>query len=421
MTSLSSLLCLAGLSLLLLVIFLSLSHWEARRKIRKVLQTAKKYSEQGDEALTHGFQDDLSESIFKIVRSLRSKITRLEDEKIKTSAVLNYMTEGVIGVDRNQRIVIINPGAESILHLPRHFAKGKTLLEVTHQTETEELMTRALESRSQEIAEIDLVYPEAKVLHMNAVGLPEASGEMAGILVFYDMTQLRKLESMRKEFVANVSHELRTPLTSINGFIETLLDGALRDASKSESFLNMMREDTKRLTRLIDDLLNLSKIESKELPLKPENFSLKQEVQKITSSFEPRLTEKKIRLEVQVSDSLPPVRADQDKFKQVVLNLLDNAVKFNKPGGSIKIHALQIGRHAEIKIEDSGIGIPPEAVDRIFERFYRVDKARTSDSGGTGLGLSIVKHLVEAHGGKVRCDSIPGKGSAFSFTLPLAS
>ena len=157
------------------------------------------------------------------------------------------------------------------------------------------------------------------------------------------------------------------------------------------------------------------------MPLKPEAFDLKQEIQKITSSFTPRLAEKKIRLDIQIPDTLPQVRADQDKFKQVLLNLLDNAVKFNKPNGKLKISARQIGRHAEIKVEDSGIGIPSEAVDRIFERFYRVDKARTADSGGTGLGLSIVKHLVEAHGGKVHCDSIPGKGSTFSFTLPLAS
>jgi len=352
--------------------------------------------------------------------ALQKKIAALEGEILKNSAILHYMSEGVIGVDRSQRILIINPGAESILHLPASSAKGKTLLEVTHETEAERLMTQALETSRYQTGEIELTYPEPKVLRASAMGLPENVGELCGILVFYDITPLRKLENIRREFVANVSHELRTPLTSISGFIETLLGGALKDTARSESFLKMMQEDTQRLTRLIQDLLNLSRIESREIPLNLEPLDLKREIEKTMEGLQPHLEEKKIKMEMIFPDALPKVLADADKFKQVLLNLLDNAIKFNKPQGQIKIQGISIGRFVEISIRDTGIGIPPEATDRIFERFYRVDKSRTSDSGGTGLGLSIVKHIVEAHGGKVRCDSIFGKGSTFFFTLPLA-
>jgi two-component system phosphate regulon sensor histidine kinase PhoR len=406
------------LALAALAAFLTLRQ-RSRRKAFEFLQAAKKYAEDGGSSPE--VQDEVSEAFLKLVRSLKSRIARLEEEKVKTSAILNYMTEGVIGVDADLRIVVINPGAESILHLPSHGAKGKTLLEVTHQTQSEDLMARALETQSHHTAEIELAYPEPMTLHMDAIGLPEKTGEMAGILVFYDITALRRLENMRKEFVANVSHELRTPLTSVNGFIETLLGGALKDAERSESFLKMMREDTQRLTRLIDDLLNLSQIESHELPLERKPLSLKEEVRKAATVLQPRLDEKKLRLEIEIPDAFPPVLADGDKLKQVLLNLLDNAVKFNRPGGRVIIRAQQTGRHAEIRIQDTGIGIPPEAAERIFERFYRVDKARASETGGTGLGLSIVKHIVEAHGGKVRCDSLLGKGSTFFITLPLAS
>lgn len=396
MISLNPLLIFAGAAILFFTILL----WQ-QRKMHRLLRTVKKYAEQES--------------------ALKKSLSRLEKDQVQFSAILNSMGEGVMGVDGNQRIVVINPEAESLLHLPRDFAKGKTLLEVTHETLTGDLMARALKARLPQMAEIELSYPEEKVLHMQAVGLPERTREMAGILVFYDVTPLRKLENVRREFVANVSHELKTPLTSINGFIETLLGGALKDPARSESFLKMMQEDTRRLTRLIEDLLNLSKIESKELPLQCEPLHLKQEIGSAARVLQPRLEEKKIKLEIHVPDSFPNVLADQDKLKQVLLNLLDNAVKFNKEDGWIKIKAAPIGRHVEITIQDTGIGIPPEAVDRIFERFYRVDKARASESGGTGLGLSIVKHIVEAQGGKVRCDSILGKGSTFSFTLPFVS
>lgn len=381
-------------SLLVLIGFLT-------RKMRRLMRAVEKHAEQE--------------------RLLKKSVLTLEKERTQHSAILNYMGEGVIGVDETQHIVVTNPEAETILHLPQHFAKGKTLLEVTHQTLTEDLMARALETRQTQAADIELTYPEEKVLHMQAVGFPEKTAGMAGILVFYDITPLRKLENMRRDFVANVSHELKTPLTSINGFIETLLAGALKDTTRSESFLKMMQEDTQRLTRLIDDLLNLSRIESKELPLRCAPLNLKQEAQKALAILQPRLQESKIKLETQIPDSLPEVMADPDQLKQVLINLLDNALKFNRPGGWIKIQSVQIGRHIEIKVQDSGIGISPEAAARVFERFYRVDKDRNSQSGGTGLGLSIVKHIIEAHGGKVRCDSIFGKGSTFSFTLPLAS
>jgi two-component system, OmpR family, phosphate regulon sensor histidine kinase PhoR len=403
---------------LFFLIWVLVLRWQTRKIIYRLLQTAKKYAEQDTEPQ---FRDDAAENLFRLIRNLKNTISGLKKDRARISTILDYMTEGIIGVDQDLRIAVINPGAETILHLPQHFAKGKTLLEVTHQTKTEELMAHALLTKSQQSAEIELTYPEEKVLHMNAVGLPEKTGEMAGILVFYDVTPLRKLEAMRRDFVANVSHELKTPLTSINGFIETLLSGAMNDPAPRESFLKMMQEDTQRLTRLIDDLLNLSRIESKDIPLERTPLDVKYELEKAVKLLQTRCDEKKLQIEIHVPQNFPKVMADADKLEQVLLNLLENAIKFNRPNGKIKIQTVQIGRHAEIKIQDTGIGIPPQSVERIFERFYRVDKDRASHSGGTGLGLSIAKHIVETHGGKVRCDSILGKGSTFSFTLPVSS
>jgi len=240
--------------------------------------------------------------------------------------------------------------------------------------------------------------------------------------VLHDITEMRRLENLRKDFVANVSHELKTPLTSIKGFVETLLGGALRDGEHGTAFLKMMEEDAKRLERLIDDLLKLSEIESKEVPLKISPLDLKAEVESVLSTFQHQIEKKRIVVENQISeDPFPKVKADRDKLRQVLINLIDNGIKFNRDGGRIVLGA-EVTEEKEIRIsvEDSGIGIPKKDIPRIFERFFRVDKARSRELGGTGLGLAIAKHIIEAHGGTVSCASELGKGSTFSFTLPTA-
>lgn len=242
--------------------------------------------------------------------------------------------------------------------------------------------------------------------------------DIGGILVFHDMTELRRLENVRKEFVANVSHELRTPLTSIKGFIETLLGGALKDPSTSEKFLKIVSEETDRLGRLVEEILMLGEIERGAALLKKEKIDLSSELPAILERFKNQIQEKKIDVENRIAGKPLQLSGSKDKIHQVFVNLIDNAIKFNKFEGKIVLFADQKPEGATITIEDAGVGIPEEDQGRIFERFFRVDKARSQELGGTGLGLAIVKHIMEAHGGHVTCQSTFGKGSRFSVFFP---
>lgn len=363
----------------------------------------------------------IHQKLAETVDLLEEKAKAVETERAKLSAVLDHLAEGVIAINGEKRILMLNSSAASILGILKEAVLGRSLIEAVRNSKVEELAERAVRHNKIVSEEIELSHPEKRAVKVSAVGVSQYGGDMQALLIFDDRTEFRRLERLRKEFVANVSHELKTPLTSIKGFVETLLGGALRDPAKSEGFLKMMEEDSDRLKRLIDGLLELSKIESGELELHRESVDLKKEIDKVIAVFEPLLKERKITVQNRLSENgSHRVTADRDKLKQVLVNLLDNAVKFNREGGCVTFTAQSAGGETKVFVEDTGIGIPPGAIPRIFERFFRVDKARSRDLGGTGLGLSIVKHIVEAHGGEVSCESEFGKGSKFSFTLPSA-
>ncbi len=410
-----------------LLLSILLTAWRKSRRLEKISQiagTVEHYQKgEWNPSVLIGTDRELRllvRVMNKMASSLKVRVAEAEAEKAKFSAILVNMEEGVIAVSRAKEVLMINPKAERIFHAASRLP-GKSLIEVVRDEKIDEMMDQALSAQASFSEEIELSGPERKWLKVNVIGLPQGEG-VCGILVFYDVSTIRKLENMRREFVANVSHELKTPLTSLHGFIETLLDGAYRNPERSEAFLKMMREDAGRLGRLIDELLELSKIESNQVNLSMESLSIEEEVNKALAVFEKPLSEKKINLEHRISKpGLPLVLADRDRLRQILLNLLDNAIKFNREGGRIILKADLAGEHMKISIEDTGIGIPESSIPRVFERFYRVDKARSKEMGGTGLGLSIVKHLVELHGGRVHCESQTGKGSTFSFTLPIAS
>lgn len=402
-------------------ILLSLKMTRRVREMRRIVRG----NEQGGltEKLPIEKDDELgvlADAINQMASSLKKRILELENEKSKLSAILHNMVEGVFAVDQNHEILVVNPSAEAILGAAKKSMLGKTLLEITRSQKVDEMMRQAVGTQTNRSVELELDYPKPKALRANIVGVPEGESGICGIFVFYDITEIRRLENMRREFVANVSHELRTPLTSIKGFIETLLAEAPEDPERSKSFLKIIAEDTERLTRLIDDLLDFSNTESKLKGLKLQKTDLKNEIEKAVKAFEPRLAEKKITLSTDIPGDLPPVTADTDKLRQVLFNLLDNAAKFNKSGGSIFISAEQLQEDVEVSIADTGVGIPEYAMGHIFERFYRVDKSRSrEENSGTGLGLAIVKHILEAHGGTIQCESKLGQGSVFSFTLKI--
>ena len=248
-------------------------------------------------------------------------------------------------------------------------------------------------------------------------GLPE--GKQKTMMVFHDVTRLKKLEKIREDFVANVTHEIKTPLTAIIGFIETLEDGAINEEATAKKFLHIISENAHRLGRLVDDLLVLSSIELGEMKLRIENISIADAIENVLSMFETKAADKSLAIDKNISDRLPFIRADRDKFAQILVNILDNAIKFTPSGGKISISALQDENgFVVVKVIDTGIGIPKNEIPRLGERFYRVDKARSRELGGTGLGLSIVKHLMKAHKGSIDIESQVGRGTTVSLTFP---
>lgn len=396
------------------------------RRISEITEAACRYA-RGDltrKIFVKGDDDIrlLAHAMNQMAISLKKRIGETETEKKKLTVILENMAEGVIAVNLDRDIMLANPSAEDMFQVPHGSATGKSLLTVTKKPQLDEMMAEAIGEQKCFQQEVDISRPESKLLRGYFVGIASDPGAICGIVVLTDITQIRRLENLRREFVANVSHELRTPLTSIRGFIETLLQGALEDTVAGHRFLKMMEEDARRLERLIADLMELSKLEAKQTPLQKQPLSLAEEVDHVAAGLQRQLAEKMITFTSGVrEDSVPKVFADRDRVRQVLVNLLDNAIKFNRSGGTIHIESIKERDVVKIVVKDTGLGIPDEAISRLFERFYRVDKARSRDLGGTGLGLSIVKHIVEIHGGIVGCESIVGKGSAFFFTLPVYS
>jgi signal transduction histidine kinase len=246
-------------------------------------------------------------------------------------------------------------------------------------------------------------------------------GELSGaLLVFHDITELRRLERVRQDFVANVSHELRTPLSSIKGYSETLIEGGVTQQKEQKEFLGIIHRESDRLAKLIDDLLDLSRIESGKMAMVLMPMDLLPAVKRAAAILEKQAASKSIRITLDIPSGTPRILADESRLSQVILNLLDNAVKYTPEVGDVRISAVADGHFVRVDVSDTGVGIPEADIPRIFERFYRVDKARSRELGGTGLGLSIVKHIVQAHGGQVSVRSAPSKGTTFSFIIPVA-
>ncbi len=342
----------------------------------------------------------------------------LVDARAEQQALLNSMTEGVLLLDAEGRVQMANRSFNALFSVARD-PRSLTLLEVLRQHELCELVESLGPDQPAASRELRLPGPERVVL-VNAAAILNPGGHRHGtILVFHDLTNLKKLERTREEFVANVSHELRTPLSMIKGYAETLLDGARDDPEVTGKFLQRIERNAERLRLLIDDLLTISALESGRLQLNFQAVELRALAQKVTADLRSRADAKGVRLGCEIPDMF--VRADPDRLEQVLCNLMDNAIKYGRPGGSAVVGASRVDPgFVQVSVQDDGPGIPSEALDRIFERFYRVDKGRSREQGGTGLGLSIVKHIVQTHGGKVWATSELGKGSTIFFTLPVS-
>jgi two-component system phosphate regulon sensor histidine kinase PhoR len=328
------------------------------------------------------------------------------------------MIEGVLLLDADGRVQFLNDSLRKGFGLADDI-RGQTIMEIFRWHELAALSERLPKEKVISGVELDIQRGVRRSWLISAALVADRPGGPQGqLLVFHDVTRLKELESIRKEFVGNVSHELRTPLSLIKGFAQTLLDGALHDPDQAARFLQKIDKHSDRLLFLIEDLLAISRLESGQVALNFEQLNLRDLAQRVVEDLAQPAAARQTSLVNRIPASLS-VRADADRLPQVFFNLTDNAIKYGKPAGRVVLDARETdGQKIEVSVSDDGPGIPPDAIGRVFERFYRVDRARSRESGGTGLGLAIVKHIVQAHGGEAWVRSDLGKGASFRFTLP---
>jgi len=357
----------------------------------------------------------LGNSLNTMAENLNSRMQELTDEKQRLEKIVAAMTEGVLVLDREGRITLTNASIRSMLATERDLA-GMTLLEVSRRPELEKAARNVLAGGA--TGKVELTTSGGRVLEANIAPVSNTFGATdSAVVVFHDLTNIKRTERMRRDFVANVSHEFKTPLTSIRGFAETLLTGALADRKIATDFVRTIERNAQHLETLVSDLLTLARIESELLPATKETISIKSIIDEQISARRSVLAERDIRIVNECA--VDGVQGDRVRLSTAISNLIDNAILYNKPGGEVRITGTKENGTFRLDIADTGEGIAPEELPRIFERFYRVDKARTRVTGGTGLGLSIVKHAIESQGGTIHVTSRLGAGSTFTIRLPL--
>ena len=370
----------------------------------------------------HGHDElaDLADALGRTVAGLGQTIRTLTDERNRSTAILGSMVEGVAVVAGDERILYCNWAFEQILELPEGSSQGRTLVEALRQADLVALVRQALSGVEELTGEVEVGTVRRRNFSVTAAPV-RAAGANGAVLVLHDITELRRLERVRRDFVANVSHEFKTPLTAIQGFAETLLSGALDDKANRERFVEIIREHARRLARLTDDLLKLSRIEAGRLELEIRPIRVEALVNGCVETARLNAQARGLEIHVDLQENAPPVRGDGAQLGEVLQNLLDNAVQYTPAGGQIEVKAHSNGHEVIFTVTDTGIGIPESDLERIFERFYRVDAARSREAGGTGLGLAIARHIVEAHGGRIWVESAVGQGSRFHFSIPSVS
>ncbi len=362
---------------------------------------------------------DLADHLNHMSGELQNKISEILQDQNELKAILSSMVEGVLVIDKDERIVLLNWPVYEMLDLRSKDTVGRHYWEVIRNEEINSLLKEAITQKKSLKKEIMIIAPSESHFSMQVSCVFTDRGVLSAVVsVFHDISELKKLAKLRSEFVANASHELKTPLTTIKGFVETLKDGAIHNEQKAQKFLDIIAKHTQRLEELVGDLLSLSAIESKEVKLDFAKVQIAAVLESVVNLAKERWDTSQYKIILDVSQNFPAVSLDRSRMEQAFLNLLDNAIKFTPAGGVITISAYQENGFSRIDFKDTGIGIEPEHIPRIFERFYRVDKGRSRELGGTGLGLSIVKHIVQAHQGKVLVQSEVGKGSVFSIFLP---
>ncbi len=356
----------------------------------------------------------IASSFNTMVEQIAVQVASIEGERAKNDAILSNMKDGVMLVDETGNVTLMNPAAMELFQVDSPNPNNSSLAEVVRHHQVLELWKQCQATQTVQSGFIQTTTAQESVQVTASPIRGNPSGDI--LLLFQDLTLLHKLQTVRQDFVSNVSHELRTPLTSLKLLVETLTDGAIKDEKQAEHFLQQMNMEIDNLTQIVQELLDLSKIESGRVPLKRKATDPRALAEAAIERMRLQAERAGIEMQTDLPKNLPKANADSSRIEQVIVNLLHNAIKFTNPGGRIKISAGVDGHNILFSVEDSGIGISESDLERIFERFYKTDRARAS--GGTGLGLSIARHIVESHGGSIWATSQPGKGSTFMFTIP---
>jgi two-component system phosphate regulon sensor histidine kinase PhoR len=358
---------------------------------------------------------DLARAFNRMAAKLKEAMSLVTAERDRMAIVLESMGDAIFVVGRDGRVTMTNKAAERVLQVPRDAAIGRTFIEAVRDYEVDALLQQCLEKKEQRTGLVE-VRSKKQLLGVIATPFPEEAG---CLLLIQDLTELRKLETVRRDFIANLSHELRTPIASLKALGETLRDGAIDQPSVAKDFVGKMNVEIDRLAQMVQEMGDLSRIESGEAPLQKTPVNAADVAARAVERLKAQSERAGLQIKVDIVTGLPKVSADEARIEQVLVNLVHNAIKFTPPGGRITVSGKSEGHNLIVSVSDTGVGISEDDLPRVFERFYKADRARAG--GGTGLGLAIAKHVVEAHGGRIWVESMEGKGSTFSFTLPLGS
>ena len=370
--------------------------------------------------------DLLEQNLYEMSVKIRDNINAVRAEKEKLDSVLRGMVEGLLVIDPKGKVLLINDQAKRMFHVNDEQVQTGSFVDISRNPEMRKMLQEVLACDfSQGSYSKRISLEDGRWFEVNGVGFKNGAERLSGsILVFHDITEIHRLETVRSDFVANVSHELRTPLTAIRGYVETLLRTPPTDAKDTQQFLGIIERHSERLSRLTEDLLVLSDLEAGKVLLASQSLEASQLIQRVLEVFWDQATKKQVELARSVEPGLPRIIGDLDRLQQLFINLVDNALKYTPPGGRVTLTATRVAGHdngepqIEIAVADTGPGIPEKDLPRLTERFYRVDKARSRDLGGTGLGLAIVKHIVQAHKGELKIDSTVNKGTTVRIRIP---
>ncbi|MBN2100032.1 MAG: HAMP domain-containing protein [Dehalococcoidia bacterium] len=358
---------------------------------------------------------DLARAFNRMAAKLKEAMALVTAERDRMAIVLESMSDAILVMDREGRVTMTNKAAEKVLQVPRDAAIGRHFIEAVRDHEIDALVQQCLSKREQQTSLVEM-RSKKQLLGVVATPFKEAPG---CLVLIQDLTELRRLETVRRDFIANLSHELRTPIASLKALGETLNEGAIDQPTVARDFVGKMNAEVDRLAQMVQEMGDLSRIESGEAPLQKSPVNVAEVVASAVERLKAQSERAGLQIKVDIASGLPSVSADGSRIEQVLVNLIHNAIKFTPTGGRVTVSAKAEGDRLIVSVSDTGVGIPEDDLPRVFERFYKADRARAG--GGTGLGLAIAKHVVEAHGGRIWVESVEGRGATFNFGLPLAS